>query len=112
MTDEKEWLASLKPGDKVIISGRYDNEIRTVYRRTPSGRIIVSIGGMSTREYNPDGYERGKSDSWSRTYLVAPTPERLERIEERSLFIRLRDAKWDRTSLDKMRRIVAILDEE
>lgn len=65
------WLAELKPGDKVIVQGRYAPSIRTVDRITPLGRIVA---GMDT--YNPNGTGRGS------TYnsLGEATPEALAHI--------------------------------
>lgn len=103
-----EWLGSLKPGDEVIVSSRHYEDIRLVERITPTGRIVVNVGGMSTREFNADGWQRG-GDSYGRSHIVEPTQERRDKIEQRTLVERLGRVKWGELPLETLRTIIAAL---
>lgn len=108
--ERQEWLASLKPGDDVIVSGTGPDSDRLlkVHRRTPSGRIIVSYGGMRTAEFNPDGFERG-NNGWRRGMLIEPTKERRAAIEQRELSRRIERVNFRALDIDTLRAIAALL---
>lgn len=76
-----EWLAKLKPGDKVIATrGHGEEEIVTVEKITTTGRIVLNNG----RTYNPDGRIRG-GNGYHPSRLVEPTREDLDRVERAKL---------------------------
>ena len=66
-----EWLASLKVGDEVGISHRYQGKtIAKVEKVTPSGRVVVDLGpmrGMLTFDADGDQYPRQRKmgERWS-----------------------------------------------
>lgn len=103
-----EWLAKLKPGDKVIATRGYGGEeIETVEKVTATGRIVLNGG----RTYNPDGRIRG-GNGYHPSRLVEPTREDLDRVERSTLVSKVaymagRNAKaW---SLAKLRLVWAAM---
>jgi hypothetical protein len=103
-----EWLAQLKPGDEVIVSGA-SIYLATVLRRTPSGRIIIGDETFE-RVYNRDGTER----KHHRNRLEMPTPERKYQLEKRDLIRALANtpmSRWNDLSLDSLRIIKKMRDE-
>jgi len=109
MEDNKAWLDSLTTGDEVIVTSRYGDSLTTVAKRTPTGRIVVNYGG-STKDFNPNGSERSSGDSYHRSYLAYPTRARKEKIEHGHLAARLGAVNWRKQPIDKLRKIIALLD--
>ena len=108
---DNEWLASLKAGDKVIVTNGREDTVSKVIRRTPSGRIhIERLYGDGEWEFNPNGRERGSTDSYFSNYLTQPTPERVARIQARSLSRRLDRVNWSAFPLDTLRQVAALVD--
>jgi hypothetical protein len=106
------WLTNLKPGEEVVISSNRRLWFGVVERRTPSGRIIVQSNSHGMTEFNPDGYERGRRDSIYQAHLTEPTQAIRDQIERSDLVGRMSIVRWDKVSLDKLRRIAAVLDEK
>ena len=102
MFDETLWLGGLKPGDRAIVAGRWNDEtVCVVERRTPSGRIV---------EFNPDGWERRRARISDKSRLLEPTPERLDKIRARALRLRLSKTNWSALDLARLEQIAAVLD--
>ena len=75
------WRKALKKGDVVIVTNhgmRGEDAVMRVARVTPTGRIVVDCGNCQ-RTFNQMGMEMGVG-VWSRSYLEAPTKERIEEI--------------------------------
>lgn len=109
MKNDTEWLRSLKPGDEVIVVSRNGAtySLHRVHRVMPSGRIVITTGSGST-EYNADGWRRG-GDSWNRSYLAEPTPERREKAERRALLEQLRYVRWEELDTATLRAVADAL---
>jgi len=104
--NESEWLASLRPGDTVAVSGGLggrDMWLANVHRKTPTGRIIILSHGQETA-YNPDGSERG-GDEYYREQLHEPTQEIRDSIEKERLVLEMRLTSWHKLSLETLRKI-------
>ncbi|MFA5380286.1 MAG: hypothetical protein WC455_31280 [Dehalococcoidia bacterium] len=113
--NESEWLASLKPGDTVAVSGGLggrDMWLAKVHRKTASGRIIIqSKNAHATFEttYNPDGSERGGQEYY-REQLHEPTQEIRDRIEKERLVSKIRHVSWHEMPLEMLRKIEEMTD--
>jgi len=110
MTD-KEWLASLKVGDKVAVSewvpgARHKYEIHTIERITPTKQIQVSNISQKFRDGNipSDRYNNGKE-------LCPLTPEIEEKVLRRDTIELMRNIKEGQLSQDQLKRIKAIIEE-
>jgi single-stranded DNA-binding protein len=117
---EKNWLAELKKGDRVIVSGRYGSEryVQTVLRLTatrilvgtPSARIDGADAETAFRK--SDGHEIG-AHPYSGRALVEGTPEAVQAVSNENKRIKLADAlahrNWRNVSLEKLEQITAIL---
>lgn len=75
-----DWLAELKAGDTVILSGFGGADTLGKVDRVTATQIVVN-----TLRFNKDnGSKRGGSSRWAgRIHLVQPTPERVEGIKRR-----------------------------
>ena len=102
---------NIKAGDKVIISREGLENIFTVEKVTPTGRIKVN--GEYYR--SDDGHKIG-SGIWCRGYIVPYTEERAEAIKREGVIrccIRdLRGLTMEDLSYEKAVRILAILKEK
>jgi hypothetical protein len=109
----RDWIGELKPGDEVAVIRNYGRliSVARVIRVTPSGRVIVHWGSSSL-EFNPDGYQRGNKDSWSRTHIEPLTPERRDAADQRVLAERLEVTKWGALDVATLRRVAAALEGE
>lgn len=105
-----EWIKDLKPGDKVIVSSRYSESIKTVDRVTPSGRIV--IGAIT---FNNDGGERGR-DIWIAKMLREATESELRRVHEKNTIQKaaniMRTASNKTITYDQAVAIIKILEGE
>ena len=75
-----EWLQNLKPGDRVIIDGRFANLTASEVERVTATKIITTGG----RFRKLDGFSVGGS-TWERSFLREPNQELLGQIELRRL---------------------------
>lgn len=76
---QQSWIKKLKAGDKVLIDGRYGQELHTIDYVSPAGRIV--IGDI---EFSSQGW--GHSSKYSnRTSLKQATPEAIELIQLKQL---------------------------
>ena len=114
--DSNAWLKELKEGDKVFI----DNNLTTVARITPKGRIKVYDTARNHEgemlDFGTQG-ARTEGSGWHVSYyhLIQYTPEREQAINDRRehsrLFSAMVNAKAKDITLDQLRRIDAILRE-
>jgi hypothetical protein len=104
---DREWLASLKPGDKAVVPGRWSGpgEIVTVERLTKT-QFVMTNGSRFTRD---SGRSIGSRDTWHTGWLRPVTPEFLERIEQKRLASWLEDIarKRDLLSIETLRALKA-----
>lgn len=109
MTNEqrKQWLATLNIGDEVAFRAGFENSwyLATIDRITPTRRFFC--GG---RQFDNNGRCRG--DNYGAASIEPVTQEVRDAVRNRKIVRRLRDVVWSNLSLDSLRRIVAILDEE
>lgn len=85
--NEIEWRQSLKPGDKVYISGRYGRlgAIKKVVRTTKT-QILVQISDNFVRRFQKStGFSIGGS-IWHRDYMRELTSEIEEEIQVNALY--------------------------
>lgn len=108
--DEKEWLASLKPGDMVAYESRScfgpKYAISQVDYITPSGQIVVRGG----RRFWPDGREI--TSNLRRARLEPMSNKIRDEIRKYKVVSDLRGRDWGAVSLEKLQRISAILEED
>ena len=77
--ERKIWMASLKPGDQVIVSHpSIGDHLDTIQTITPTHRFILTKFGHFWRS----GYEV-KRDSTNRYQMEPVTPERLEEMQRK-----------------------------
>lgn len=84
MSENQDWLNSLKAGDEVMIPSRYSAPSIVKVDRVTATQIIV--GGSRYRRNS--GYRVGNS-SWDFSYISAPTQKGREAAEAQSLRSRL-----------------------
>lgn len=101
---DKEWLAGLKPGDTVIVSGGYDrrDRARKVERMTPT-QIVVG----TSRYDRATGKLRGDSIYFCR--LCQPTPERVAQARTVELVETLRQVDWNVQPLETLEWVAAMV---
>lgn len=101
------WLAKLKEGDKVIVAFS-DEEVRTIDKITPTGRINIY-----PYTFSPMG--RGMGYEWRAPRLYEYTPEEAERLrveaETKKLARKINGYNFFCLPLDKLERIAEILKE-
>lgn len=71
----KEWLESLKVGDKVFVRGHFTKAIRPVEKINKGS---IKVGG--TLYNKTDGYQKG-GDVWYRTYIEEVTDDILKEVQ-------------------------------
>lgn len=106
----KDWLLSLKEGDKAVINvGSYGYRHYTtveIVRITPT-RIIKT---SDNREFNNKGYARGHNSSFGRHLKIEPiTDEVRESMERMELLSVIRNTKFEEVSTLTLREIVGRL---
>jgi len=108
-----EWVATLKPGDKVAVRSRWDGAyaIYSVASVTPSGRVRVALRDGVNWEFNPDGWLRG-ADPWNLTRIEPVTQRVLDANRRIMLRGRISRAEWGRMDLATLEKIVALLPRE
>ena len=108
-----EWVATLKPGDKVAVRRRFDSayDIYRVASVTPSGRVRVALDDRFSREFNPDGWLRG-GDAWSLARIEPVTQHVLDSNRKLLLLGSISKAEWGRMDLATLEKIVAMLPDE
>lgn len=110
-TDErKAWLASLMPGDEVVVCHGWDETfIKTtkVERITPSGHIVAG-----NREYDPEhGVDTGRTKGVPR--MLRPLPDSMKDADERkALATRFRAVDWESLPVEQLRAIAALVDQK
>lgn len=102
-------MLNVKPGDKVVVTGRRSGRyITTVVRITPSGNIRCDNGEL----YDSNGSQK-TSDVWNISHLSELTPEiEKEIIQERYIkrtFDKLHEVKT--LTYDQCTKIMEILEE-
>ena len=105
MASDKEWVKTLKVGDKVAYDrgswyGR-DYIIDEIIKITPTGIIKTNKG----QAFRPDGEVRG--DGWF--YLQPITEEILLFLEKSKLLLSLRHFKYEELPIEKLRQINKII---
>ncbi len=99
-----EWLQALKPGDKVIITGGYGDQIGIVDKITPTGRIVV--GG---EVYNPQSGRSYSGGDWRRRYLIEAIPERVKKIRLAGMTAKLAHVQWFSLPAETIEAIYALV---
>jgi hypothetical protein len=82
---DKEWLASLKEGDEVIVAGAQNGMSVSSVQKLTATQLVV----RGTRYNRKDGWERGGGGSFSRRWLRKPSPEVVAAIKRKELINRL-----------------------
>ena len=102
----------VKPGDEVIVRRNMQpDELHTVERVTPTGRIIVKVSNRTTWEFNPDGYLRGSTDQYSRPRLIPTTPELRAEVYKATLIrniCAMRGEQWAQLSIETLETIAGL----
>lgn len=100
-----DWLKNLKVGDKVIVSCRMGDVIRTVEKITPAGNIKVN-GTL----FNSNGLERG-GDTWNMTYLHEATPEAVQKVTNKNIIQKAINLMRNTTKItpEQAKAIIAVL---
>lgn len=100
-------LTGVKVGDKVFVSrGGYDRgHITTVKKITPSGRVITVNGSV----YNQDGYRRGETSAWHRTFARVATEDDIAGIYRYSLVEKFKSFDWNKCSAEDLKTINEIV---
>lgn len=107
MTTDTEWLRSLKTGDRCVVDTGYvyRPELGTVARVTPTGIIVVVMGGREYK-FSPNGWMRGQRSGrlWRLCSLNAEAQEAFDRR-------RLREYnQFHNLTIEQVRAILAIID--
>ena len=101
-------LSELKKGDEVTVyRGSYIVGVYRIDKITPAGFIKVDDA-----LYNKDGSRRGGGSIWNRESIVPTTQEHKDFVEKKAIANRLDATNFMSLSLDKLRRIVAIIEEK
>lgn len=103
--ENDEWLKTLKVGDEVTYSTRWHKDVITKIKKiTPTGQIKTKDNKTFKKGYC-------RMDSWDGCWLKPVTDEVRERILLRSIYGKVANTDWAKVSVDKLKRIAAILDE-
>ena len=105
--DNKEWIKTLKVGDEVLTEqgGAYGYmAIYVVEKITPTGRIVTS-----NRTFNPDGWERGDANVWSRMRISPVTQEARDKIRRKEIVDSMGNIKWKNLPLEVLETIDDLL---
>ena len=110
MSNERDWLAALKPGDKVLIESGYGNRrhIATVAKITPSG--LISIVDGHSRYRQKDGWQVGDGASFDKCLLREATPERLATIRLEVRRSRIAKFAWHTAPAELVDAVCALVD--
>jgi hypothetical protein len=100
--NEREWLDSLKPGDRVIISGRWQEALATVDRVTKT-QILVKSGSMRFRK--KDGGLVG-ADSYNNACIYSPTERRVHDIMHRKACEQIGKVQWKTLTLETLHKVL------
>jgi hypothetical protein len=113
----REWMATLKPGDRVVIDagralgGRYSIETISAVQKL---HVVIDRGNYKTKFRRDTGYRAGERGSWNLERVVRLTAEIEERVQ-RDRYIRKistrSSSNLDEVSTERLRRIVEILKE-
>lgn len=105
MSRDSEWLASLKAGDEVLVSGLYEGRLATVERVTATQVVIDN----ARRFRRTSGLLVGGS-SWSMTSIREPTQADRDALEMRELRAEVEAyAKSKAATLDTLRAMRACM---
>ncbi len=105
MSDNTEWLQSLKAGDKVAYATNWHGHIIDTVGSTT--RTMIRIGSS---EFNrKDGYRRGGSRGYGYVQLEPVTDAIRDSVDKTRLVYRLRDVKWKDLDLTILRQVAALL---
>lgn len=97
-------LANVKPGDALLISDRFGQQIGVVDRITPSGRVIIK-----KYTFNPDGWLRG-NNVWNPRSARPATAEDMARLARRDKITKVRDFRsWEKLTHDELATISEII---
>ena len=108
-----EWVATLRPGDRVAIRRKWEPtyDIYRVASVTPSGCVRIALTDTATWEFNPDGWLRG-AGQWGQT-RIEPVTQLVRDINRRAkLRERISKAEWGRIDIAVLEKIVAMLPDE
>jgi len=101
--NEQEWLDSLKPGDRVIVCGRWANSLRTVERLT---KTQIVLKGSKFRK--SDGGLVG-ADSYNYAYLRSPTEQRVNDIMHQRACDKIGKVAWKVLPLETLNKVLEIV---
>lgn len=106
----KDWLQELKAGDEAIVDSRNSSSVQVVGHVTRT-MIVLQDG---TRFQRRAGQQIG-GDTYYWATLRQCTPEAKAKVlaerRQARLAQKMREVIWNKVSLDKLERIVAILNE-
>ena len=103
--NEQEWLDSLKPGDRVIISGRWQDGISTVDRLTKT-QILLKNG---SRYRKKDGGLVG-ADSYNSSQLYSPSEKRVNDIRHRKACEKIDKMAWKMLTLETLTKVLELVE--
>lgn len=112
MNSGNEWLAALKPGDKIVAQSGYGSKstwLVEVERLTAKQVVTRNIesGLVTGRYWRDSGYRVG--GDWSQLILEATT-QRLAAIRERHVLERLSHMSWTKVPPETREAVLALLE--
>lgn len=105
--ENKEWLESLKPGDKVVVSSNYGASIQLVARTTKT-QILLDTGLKFKRD---SGYRIG-SRMWDSANIEPLTDKIRKELNHQILKVKIGRVNFQTLSADKIKRILAIVSDD
>jgi len=105
----EEWLASLKPGDQVIVStnSAFTPDSIGIVSRVTKTLLVLSSG---ERFRKSDGFAPGDV-SYHCTQLLYPTPKRITDVKKRALYRRFDKLGWEAFAKISLQRLQAMVEE-
>ncbi len=103
MTSNKEWLKTLKPGDKVYYIRGETVGIKTVERLTPTGRVILK--GKGGQFING----RHRIDTYNSERISELTSELEKEFRDRLILKKIKAYDWTKASHDEIVSVYNIL---
>lgn len=102
--DKSEWIATLKQGDEVIVSSRWNKSISKVAKVTPKGAIRLENGDL----YNNFGYKK-TTDRWCVTSIEPITDAILYELKRKELVGKLKAFNLETLTVEQLKQMLSII---